>query len=340
MSFVVQDGGASTRPPKIRTRRRSRVGSAIAFVFTVFAFIVVACSGDSGNGVVSEEGEPAEQTQPICTQDECPDPGPEPCGREGEGCCRFNNFCQTGLVCHQGTCSTCGVPGGPCCAGNVCQSGSACQSGTCVRVCGAQGLACCSGTNCDPGLACSGGSCQLCGRGGQVCCPGSACNSGFQCTGGICRACGGNGQACCTSGAACGANMACQSGTCRPICGYAFGPCCPGFDSQKCQLAGSGYACNTQFNTCEPCGQSGQLCCASGGSPCSFGNVCGPNPFGSGNTCQRCGGNGDPCCSNNRCNNTSLVCSGGQCASCGSRGLPCCSGGVCSSGVCQSGRCQ
>ncbi|HMI84686.1 MAG TPA: hypothetical protein VK550_11380, partial [Polyangiaceae bacterium] len=212
MGNVVQNGGSSSdRPqsPQLQSRRRSRVGAVIAFVFTVFAFIVVACSGDNG---VSDVGESAQR---ICNQDEgCEPPPRDPCGHDGEACCRFNNSCQAGLVCFQGGCTTCGVPGGPCCApGNTCNAGSGCQNGACVRTCGGQGLACCtSGPQCDGGLGCSGGTCQLCGRGGQVCCPGSTCNGGFSCIGGTCRVCGGNGQACCTSGAACGFNLGCQSG--------------------------------------------------------------------------------------------------------------------------------
>jgi hypothetical protein len=340
MSFVVQDGGPSTRPPKIRTRQRSRVGSAIAFVFTMFAFIVVACSGDGGDNRISDQAEPAEQAQPVCTPDGegCGPPPRDPCGHDGEPCCRFNNFCQTGLVCHQGTCSMCGVPGGPCCNGNSCQSNSACQNGTCVRICGAQGLACCGGTTCDSGLACSGGTCQLCGNNGQTCCPGNTCNGGTQCIGGTCRVCGGNGQACCTSGAACGTNMTCQSGTCRPVCGYVFGPCCGGFDWQQCQFAGAGYACDEGSNRCEPCGGTSQPCCTSGFQCTSF-NVCRPDFFG-GDTCVHCGGNGEPCCSNNRCNNSGLVCSGGQCSSCGLLNQPCCSGSSCTQGVCQAGTCR
>ena len=74
MSYVVRNGVADR--PQLRTRRRSRVGGAIAVVFTVFAFIVVACSGDNGN---DEQGLLDEQGQRICNQDEgCEPPPREP----------------------------------------------------------------------------------------------------------------------------------------------------------------------------------------------------------------------------------------------------------------------
>lgn len=317
MRFDVQNGGPSSDSPRLRspspTRPKSRVGAAIAFVFTVFAFVVVACSGDSGVSSADEQGRVDEQGQRICNQDEgCEPPPRDPCGHDGEACCRINNSCQAGLICFQGGCTQCGVPGGPCCApGNTCQAGSACQSGACVRTCGGQGLACCaSGPQCDGGLACSGGTCQLCGNNGQTCCPGNTCNGGRQCIGGTCRVCGGNGQACCTSGPACGINMGCQSGTCRPLCGTVFGTCCPGFDWQKCPFAGPGYACDQGINRCEPCGNTGDPCCTTG-SACTFQNVCRQDPFGFGTSCQRCGTRGQPCCGNS-----------------------------CTTGVCQSGTCQ
>ena len=340
MSFVVQDGvppTCSNRPP----RRRSPVGPVIAFVFTVFAFIVVACSGDSGDNMISE---PAEQAQRICNETEgCEPPPHDPCGHDGEACCRLNNSCQTGLVCFQGSCTTCGTPGGPCCTGNVCQSGSACQSGVCVRTCGMQGQGCCSGTTCDSGLICSSGTCNPCGRGGQACCGGNTCNGGFNCTSGTCTACGGNGQTCCGSGSACGGGLYCATGNvCRPVpCGTAFGTCCPGLDWQRCQLAGSQYACNASTNRCEPCGNTGSPCCVSGGSACTFSNVCAPGSFG-GNTCQHCGRNGELCCSGNSCNSGTVCGSNGRCTFCGGRFQPCCGPfNSCQSGlVCQSGTCQ
>src|SRR5689334_20976237 len=131
MSFVGQNGGPSTDPPEFRypvrsplpsTRKRS-VGTAIALVFTVFAFIVVACSGDNG-GSGSNTNDQAgldEQGQPICNPDEgCGPPPRDPCGHDGEACCRINNSCQSPLVCYFGTCSQCGVAGGPCCNGTTC----------------------------------------------------------------------------------------------------------------------------------------------------------------------------------------------------------------------------
>jgi hypothetical protein len=336
MSFVARNGGTSTCPPQRTPPRRSRVGAVIAFAFTVFAFIVVACSGDNGVADVDEQG------QAICTLDECPPPR-DPCGTEGEACCR-NIRCQAGLVCSSGTCTSCGVAGGPCCANNVCQAGSACQNGACVRTCGVQGLSCCNGTTCDSGLVCSGGTCNACGRGGQACCAGNTCTNGFNCNGGTCTSCGGNGQTCCASGAACGGGLYCATGnTCRPIpCGTANGPCCPGLDWQQCQLAGSQYACNETFNRCELCGGTGRPCCVSG-SACTFSStVCVESAFGGG-TCQHCGRTGEPCCSGNSCQ-SGAVCNSStdRCAACGGRNQPCCSGITsCQSGLtCRFGSCQ
>ena len=333
MSIVVRDGGSSTRPPHFprnpRSRRRSRVGAAIAFAFTVLAFIVVACSGGNGDDGLAEFDE---QGQRICNQDEgCEPPPHEPCGTEGNACCRLNNNCQAGLICFQGTCTACGTAGGPCCAGNTCNSGSACQGGTCVRTCGTQGLACCtSGPACDPGLGCSGGTCNPCGRGGQTCCAGSTCNSGFNCTAGTCTVCGGNGQTCCASGG-CGGGLYCATGnTCRPIpCGTANGQCCLGVPySQQCQLAGSQYACNQFSGRCEFCGSTNGPCCTTG-QACTFPshNVC-----DSSHRCISCGSIGQTCCAGNACD-AGYACANSRCQICGGRSQPCCTSGT----SCQSG---
>jgi hypothetical protein len=372
MSSVVHNGEASGLPP-LRPPRRNRIGAAIALGLTIFAFIVVACSGSGGQEDVGQ------QEQPICNPDEgCEPPPRDPCGTEGNPCCRFNGVlrCQTSLMCVDGICEGCGAPGQACCAGNVCQSNAACQNGTCQRTCGAQGLACCStGAQCDSGLACAGGSCQPCGRGGQTCCAGNTCNGGFNCNNGTCNACGGIGQTCCASGAACGAGSSCISGVCRQdLCGTPGGLCCNvSSPSLKCQNSPSNYMCNETWNRCEPCGGSsgpccaggqctfpssyvcigdglfstgmcrhcgsnGEPCCEGGISACSSGNVCGNG------TCRSCGATGQPCCSgfSTACNSGNYCASGGTCQRCGGSGQPCCTSGVscnyplaCSSGTCR-----
>jgi len=88
---------------------------------------------------------------------------------------------------------------------------------------------------------------------------------------------------------------------------------------------------------CEPCGGSGQPCCASGPA-CDVATLA----CASG-VCTTCGGQSEPCCGGSSCG-TGLGCSEGTCT-CGAYGADCCTSGnacvdtnlTCASGTCTCG---
>lgn len=258
---------------------------------------------------------------------------------------------------NQGTCVTCGRPGGvPCPQLAGCTSHDQCGNGTNCPVepsfpcdlgnCTSSQCLNCGRLNdpcCQPRTGRSVEFCRTfsrcddthhCRPCGQVdtngdpgaCCPegnGPVCRGGG-CIGGRCRSCGGLGLACCPGGQ-CQSGLGCNGQTCveLPCASQNGNACCPG-------------------NQCAP----GHLCvagicrCGTRDTPCCLPNsTCGSNLACVAGTC-RCGASGQVCCDQRQCDQ-GLGCGASGVCECGAVGTPCCAGSSCNPdlALCQNGQC-
>ena len=187
---------------------------------------------------------------------------------------------------------------------------------------GADLTSCCVGRQCgvDPacGLSCGGCTAST-----------PSCNAS-----GKCVACGMTNQVCCATGTPCQTPATCNGGLCTAGgCTGAQGtPCCQG----NCQ---TGLACDPT-TTCQPCGNSGQLCCPTQ-TACSGVTLTCNAATGH---CVPCGGHGQTCCAGGACNAPTMdvcVAPSNTCDTCGGQGYRCCAGSVCDFGLrCNNGTCQ
>lgn len=231
-----------------------------------------------------------------------------------------------------GTSTTCGEPGQPCCELGTCARGGCCTSGVCTG----NGSACPIGGTWDvverpvSGGSCIDGSCGdgTCGGPGIACCLPTP-DSPSRCV------IGSDDAAClCTAGAlVCG-----FGGVCGP-CGGEREPCCGEGDCGPLAICLDRPISQEGSNVCMPCGGVDQACCDQ--EACADGLVCATHPVSSfpvslSKTCQPCGGQGEFCCEDG----SQADCGGGcedaasNVEQCGGCGITCEPGQCCADGQC------
>ncbi len=323
---------------------------------------------DSGADALTEAGPTcnADAGLALCAADggsKCTDLSLDPsnCGTCGKSCGG-----DAGVLCVNGSCTSCGGPLQPCCSGATCSlTNTVCDpsSNTCQLVCGVLGNPCCTtdgGATSDAGggtcqaaagdagaLTCQTGTCVACGGENEACCPGQSCKgASLVCSpSDQCVACGADGEECC-AGNTCGPNETCAVAPNQPT-------------GRQCECGNVGQACCVDnidgFSGCHAgaCVDGDCVACGADGQPCCDGDTCNVHETcvtglgtASGNQCQ-CGNPpganpGQACCVDNidgfsGCHTGVCSSTSDQCVNCGGTGEPCCTGGACSTGnVCNS----
>jgi hypothetical protein len=131
------------------------------------------------------------------------------CGKKNNFCCKDGQKCESGLVCSNAICQTCGGKDQPCCEGEK-QCGDsklACYQLKCIA-CGVAGNPCCPGetacaeekNNDDKRTECRNGLCEPCGSADNILCNKEPyCQNGLMPNNGLCLMCGELNLPCCSS---------------------------------------------------------------------------------------------------------------------------------------------
>ena len=215
----------------------------------------------------------------LCADGLCLRPFEE-CGRESQTCCA-DDECRSGLVCAGGTCEPCGADGEICCKPpSECEGELTCSEGRCEApdpMCGGDGQPCCAGDACDGTLACTDGTCaEPMVECGYLDC--DECTRHYPC--GWCDGVG------CTTGSSTGPD----SGSCgdwawlASQCMGPADPCADAADCDECTGRGTCGWCGDGSGSCQQgassgpdagsCGDWSWLRSECGGSTCATHSDC------------------------------------------------------------------
>jgi hypothetical protein len=227
--------------------------------------------------------------------------------------------CDTGKVCHNGSCDacmegmTCDVTGRPCRVGSiVCATGAPVCTETDNKP---------NGTSCGTGMVCQAGTCATCQAGG-ACTPTNRCHTGSLVCSGAAPSCTDTGTNV-AAGTSCGTDMVCSASAVCAACVVGMDCVVPGKPCRKGTIA-----CNTGTPVCIESGDApngtvcgaGMVCSGGNCAACSAGTICVPaNPCHAGITvCTpsiACTDTGNALTNGASCG-TDKVCNAGTCVSC------------------------